>query len=117
LRIENIDKNYKDKFIKEINDDLNIPNALAVAQDMLKSDIYDEIKFATILDFDKVLGLNLEDMAKDIDLPDDIKKLVSDRQKARDEKDYKESDRLRDEIETLGYLVEDTKDGQRVIKK
>lgn len=117
LRVENIDKNYKDKFIKEINDDLNLPNALAVVQDMLKSDLEEEIKLATIFDFDKVLGLNLNKLSEEIELPDDVKKLFDARQKAREEKNFNESDRLRGEIAALGFIVEDTKDGQRIFKK
>lgn len=117
LKAEKIDINFKNKFVEAINDDMNMPQALAVVQELLKSDLDDDIKYATVMDFDKVLGLDLEKMAKDIDLPENIKILVDNRQKARDNKDFEESDRMRDEIEKLGYMVEDTKDGQRIIKK
>lgn len=111
---------FKDKFIKAINDDLNTPRALAITQELLKANISKEEKLTTILDFDRVLGLNLEvfsSMKKFLTLPDRVKKLVADRQKARENKNFAESDRLRKEIEKLGYNVEDTKDGQRVSKK
>ena len=36
---------------------------------------------------------------------------------SREENNFEESDRLREEIEKLGYVVEDTKEGMRVFKK
>jgi cysteinyl-tRNA synthetase len=59
----------------------------------------------------------LAGVLKEEDLPADVKELAEERGKARREKNFKESDRLRDEIEKQGYMVEDTKDGQRVSKK
>ena len=55
-----VDEDYKKKFITTIEDDFNSPQALAVIFEMFKSDLSDEDKLATILDFDKVLGLNLD---------------------------------------------------------
>jgi cysteinyl-tRNA synthetase len=111
-----INENYKDKFLTAVNDDLNMPQALSVIQDMLKSDLKSEDKLATVLDFDRVLGLNLDSMDTE-KLPAEIKKLTVAREKARTEKKYEESDRLRQEIESRGYVVEDTKEGMRVFKK
>jgi len=48
------------------------------------------------------------------DLPVKVRALIDERQKARDHKDYKESDRLRDEIKKIGYFVEDIKDGLKI---
>jgi len=50
-------------------------------------------------------------------LPEEIKILVAKRQAARNAKDWAASDRLRDTIQDLGYLVQDTKEGMQVIKK
>ncbi len=99
-----------------VNDDLNIPRALAVVQEMLKSDIDDAKKYATILDFDRVLGLNLDKLDKPETLPQNIQKLVEARQAARAAKEWAKSDQLRDQIQELGYTVQDTKDGMKVIK-
>jgi cysteinyl-tRNA synthetase len=115
-----VNRVFKDKFLEAINDDLNTPQALAVVQELLKSDLSKEEKLTTVLDFDKVLGLDLEPllaMKKYSDLPDGLKKLIADRQKAREEKKWQESDKLRKEIEAMGYNLEDTKDGQKVKKK
>jgi cysteinyl-tRNA synthetase len=116
-RVGDVNKAFKDKFLSSINDDLNTSQALAVMQEVFKSDLSKEEKLATILDFDEVLGLDLSFIRKVSELHDEAIRLKEKRQKARDEKNFAESDRLRDEIEKLGYIVEDTKDGQRIYKK
>jgi cysteinyl-tRNA synthetase len=108
---------YKTKFLGAINDDLNMPRAMAVVQEMLKSNIADVDKHATVLDYDRVLGLRLDQVDKPAELPQKITLLVAERQAARDAKDWAASDRLRDTIQELGYLVQDTKEGMQVIKK
>ena len=107
---------FKTKFMEKINDDLNMPRALAVVQEMLKSDISDADKFATIMDFDRVLGLGLDQVNKLDALPVEVQKLIDDRQAARAAKDWARSDQLRDVIQDMGYTVQDTKDGMTVIK-
>jgi len=47
---------FKNKFSEAVNDDLNMPRAMAVIQEMLKSKVSDAQKYSTILDFDRVLG-------------------------------------------------------------
>ena len=108
---------FKDKFNAAINDDLNMPRAMAVIQEMLKSDIGDAQKYGTILDFDRVLGLQLDRLGQAQALPSAVQKLVDSRRQARQAKDFAASDQLRAEIEALGYQVQDTKDGMKVVKK
>ena len=103
--------------MEAINDDLNIPRAMAVVQEMLKSNISDAEKHTTILDFDSVLGLRLDQLDKEQALPGEVQKLVDARLNAREAKNFAASDQLRSEIETLGYQVQDTKDGMKVVKK
>ena len=112
-----VNSEFKNRFLQAVNDDLNMPRALAAVQEMLKSRIGDHEKHATILDFDRVLGLDLEQVDKPEILPEDIQKMVDARQKARSEKDWAASDRLRDELQKLGYRVQDTKEGMTLIKK
>ncbi len=109
---------WKDKFLIAINDDLNMPNALAVLNELLKSDESDENKLATILDFDKVLGLDLAKagMKDEIKIPENVQKILDERELARKNKDWKKSDELRDEIQKLGFEVKDTANGQEVKK-
>jgi len=106
----------REKFMEAINDDLNMPRAMAVIQEMLKSDIPGAEKHATILDFDRVLGLSLGQVDRPQELPAEVQALVDARRRARASKDWAGSDRLRDEILALGYTVKDTRDGMQLIK-
>ena len=108
---------FKGKFSEAVNDDLNMPRAMAVIQEMLKSKISDAQKYSTILDFDRVLGLQLDQLVQAQALPETVQKLADARQQARQAKDFAASDQLRAEIEALGYQVQDTKDGMKVVKK
>lgn len=117
LEIMDVNKNFKNKFLEAISDDLNTPRTLAVAQEVLKSDLSAKEKLATILDFDKVLGLDLAKALEKNELPSEVENLAEARQAARNKKDFNRSDELRKEIENLGYMVEDTKEGQRIIRK
>ncbi|HRY60354.1 MAG TPA: cysteine--tRNA ligase [Patescibacteria group bacterium] len=107
-----------DDFKNEINDDLNTPKALAVLQEVLKSDITNADKLATVLDFDKVLGLRLDEVKSEtIDIPEDVIKFAEDRKNAKQEKNFELADSLRAKISEAGYEVEDTKDGYRVVRR
>jgi cysteinyl-tRNA synthetase len=112
-----INAEFKNKFTEALNDDLNMPRAMAIIQEMLKSKISDAQKCGTILDFDRVLGLQLDQLDQAQALPEAVQKLVAARQQARQAKDFTSSDQLRAEIEALGYQVQDTKDGMKVVKK
>ena len=90
---------------------------MAVVQELLKSDISEEQKHTTLLDFDRVLGLDLDRVDKKEILPQEVQNLIDARKTARKAKEWATSDRLREEILALGYLVQDTKDGMKVIKK
>ncbi len=61
--------------------------------------------------------LNIAGAIHESPLPDEIKKMVHNRQKAKEEKNFEKSDKLREEIEKSGYAVEDTKEEMRVFKK
>jgi len=113
-----VNSEFKDKFVETISDDFNSPQALAILQEVLKSDLSDADKLATILDFDKVLGLNLSKVKKEkIEIPKEVQELVKEREEARKNKDWGRSDELRGKIEKLGYVVEDTTSGVIVKKK
>ncbi len=114
---QNINTEFKSKFTEALNDDLNMPRAMATVQEMLKSTISDAQKYGTILDFDRVLGLRLDQLDQAQALPEGVQKLVAARQQARQDKDFATSDQLRAEIEALGYQVQDTPDGMNVVKK
>ena len=110
-----INKKYLAKFENAINDDLNIPNALQVLWNFLR-DENAEGKFQTVKKMDRVFGLNLTEKEK-ISVPEKVKKLAQERQKAREEKNWKKSDELRNKINQIGYLIEDNEKGFLLKKK
>jgi cysteinyl-tRNA synthetase len=114
--IGKVHQEYQNKFKEYIEDDLDTPRALALLWDVFKDpNMSDADKKATILDFDKVLGLGFENLKKEI-IPEEVKKLAKEREQARKNKDFKKSDELRKEINSLGYDIKDTSEGQKINK-
>jgi cysteinyl-tRNA synthetase len=111
-----IAQEYQQKFKNFIEDDLDTPQALALVWDLLKDEnVSKEDKKATLLDFDKVLGLGLEDLREEI-IPEEVMKLVEEREQARQNKDFQKSDELREKIHSLGYVVKDSDAGYKIEK-
>lgn len=114
----NLDDDYIQRFEECIHDDLNMPRAIALAWELLKSDLPAAEKKATILQFDRVYGLGLAEWKPSEETaPLEILALLEQRQAARAEKRWADADRLRNEIQTAGYDIEDTPQGSRVKKK
>lgn len=104
-----VDSSYKERFLTYINDDLNTSKAIALIFDLLKdSSVTDENKKTTILDFDKVLKLELDKVETTSEIPSQVIELAQRRKAARDNKDFALADALREEIENIGYMVKDT---------
>lgn len=104
-------------FIEAVNNDLNIPQAVAVMWDMVRSDNPTSAKAKTILEMDKILGLKLDEyLGKVIEVPEEVMHLVRKREQARNTGNFKESDKLRKEIKKLGFQIEDTPSGPRIKK-
>lgn len=101
---------FEKKFQEAINDDLNMPQALATVWQLLKSDCPDKAKRKSINLFDAILGLGLKDV-ETISVPKQIEKLITEREIARQEKNWPRADELRDVIKHQGFLVEDTEAG------
>ncbi len=109
------DQSYLKRFEERINDDLNMPQAIALTWDLVKSDLSPGTKKATIDKFDKVSGLGLATWEPVIEeVPAEVLALVEARQKARSEKQWGEADSLRDHILAAGYEIQDTADGPQV---
>ncbi len=115
------DQKYLEKFTEFVNDDLDTPRALALLWKVLDdAELSPKDKKATVLEFDKVLGLKLDaalDSETSTELPEEIKKLAEKRENTRKNKDWKTSDTLREELEKLGFKVKDTDAGQKISKK
>ena len=101
------------RFTEAINEDLNFPRALAVAWEVAKGELPNATKRATLLLFDNVFALGLG-MTKEIEVPASVFRLAEERTRARAQRDFLEADRLREELRTLGWQVEDAADGFRL---
>jgi len=103
---------YLEKFKLQINDDLNTAKALATLWEMIKDKSLTEgEKYGIILRFDDVLGLDVNAIIEEEPIPEEVIELAKKRVLARKNKDWGESDSLRDEIQEAGYSIKDTKDG------
>lgn len=103
---------HSEAFLKLINDDLDTPKALALFWQVFYGDYPDADKRATLLNFDKVLGLDLASI-KVLEVPIQIKNLIQEREIARAKNDWARADKIRFEISQLGFRVEDTQDGPK----
>ncbi len=107
---------YKKTFLEYINDNLNVPRALALLWTLLDDkNLTNQDKYKLAIEFNKIFGLDLDKNNEEI--PKNILELADKREKARKNKDWKESDRLRDEIKKEGYLIEDSSSGFILKKK
>ena len=113
---ENKKDYYINRFNDFINDDLNIPKALALLNDMIKDNKLGSVeKLEITKHFDQVFGLKLLEK-EEADIPEDVLKLAEEREKARSEKNYELSDKYRDMIREKGFEVRDSKEGQTLEK-
>ncbi len=109
---------YKKEFSEDIADDLNVPSALGVLFTMVKEpaskDIYD-----LALEFDRVFGLSLDKIEekKESDIPAEIIEKAEKMQSARLEKNWAVADALRAELNELGYIIKNTKEGYEITIK
>jgi cysteinyl-tRNA synthetase len=127
-------KEYIEEFQKAINDDLNMPLALQSLQLILKDDkVSGKAKLEIIGKMDEVLGLDLLKKEKELkeeikigaemqyvlikgEVPAEIKKLAEERLVAKKKKDFKLADKLREKINKLGFVINDTANGYELKK-
>ena len=107
----------KNRFLEAINDDLNMPVAMSVVWEVVKNPRKSQKLKDLLLKFDTVLGFHLANYQKQEEqLPAEILELIKQRDEARQNKNWAESDRIRDLFIKQGYLVKDTKEGTIVQK-
>ncbi len=111
IPLSEVAKKYQSDFWSACDDDLNTPIALAHLWTMIKDQhLHVAEKYALLLDFDSVLGLQIQDMA-DQKISDDLRALIDARQAARAAKDWAKSDALREALAARGVTIKDTPDG------
>lgn len=109
---------YKERFEKELCNDLNTSMAVTVVYDLLKADMTDATKRALIEDFDKVLSLNLltavveeTDSGVDAEMEAYILAMIEERKAAKKEKNFARADEIRNTLLEKGIILEDTREG------
>lgn len=111
-------EDYKKRFNEALGNDLNVPQALSVVWELLKSNVPSQDKYDLIMDFDEVLGLDLRNVSgatsQASGIPEEIEEMLKKRETLRTEKKFEEADKVRAEIENKGFVLEDTPTGVSV---
>ena len=113
---------FEERFLEAVNDDLNMPKALAVMWELVKSDNPTGAKSRSLFKMDQILGLDLQKAALHLKkeqgiVPAQIAELVRERESLRKKKKFNAADQIRAQIERMGYEIEDNKKGTIVRKK
>ena len=119
---EKVIEEYRNRFMNAVNDDLNMPLATGVMWEVARNNVKSKQYADLLLEFDKILGLDLENASEylekqaKIEIPEEVKELLEQRKLAREEKNWSESDRIRDILREKGYQVKDSKEGMTIEK-
>ena len=101
---------FEEEFKKAVDDDLDIPKAVALMRKMVKSDDPTHAKHQTLLKMDEVLGLGIAKVKK-ASLPRGARELITEREELRKSGKFKEADEIRGRLINMGVTIEDTKEG------
>ena len=126
----NVLQAYQVKFHEYINDDLDTPRAVSLLHDIMGDEtVSNEDKRATFLNFDLVLGIGFGESDKQLvenlsgekqitldEATKKVQKLLEMRNRAREDKNWVEADRIRDEISSMGYKIVDDRKGPKLVK-
>jgi len=107
----------ENEFYETMANDLNTAKALSVLQEIINSNNDNSNKLNSILEIDKVLGLNLRELRKEaLDISKEGRDILKEREVARDNKDWELADKLREDLKNINIEVKDTSEGQKAIK-
>ena len=110
--IEEAKEKYETLFKQALENDLNTSDALTILYDVLKSNLNNKTKLFLVEEFDKVLSLDLLKEDKiDEELEKYILEKIEERNIAKKNKDYSKADNIREELESRGILISDTREG------
>lgn len=109
---------YANKFYEAISNDLDMPKALSIIWELLRSKTPNPVKAATLYKMDEVFGLKIKENSKKLkNVPEEVLKMAKERDDLRRAKRYHLADQMRAKIEKMGFVVEDTKKGSRVTRR
>jgi len=111
--VEKVRQEWWTRFIERVNDNLDLPGALALTWALARSDLSGKTKLAVIQNFDRVLGLDLDRALTEYSIPETISDVVRQRDGVRREGRFTEADAMREQLSAEGYVVEDTRNGAR----
>lgn len=106
------DIDYIGKFMDALSQDLNMPKAIAIMWELLRSNkVEDSVKAATLKEMDQVLGLEIfENSERQQKIPANVLKLVEERDIFKKNRQYTHADHARNKIEKMGYILKDVVD-------
>ncbi len=108
---------WRTTFWEKVENDLDLPSALATVWNMAQSPLPDAAKAALVVEFDQLLGLDLDKVPAKLEVPTQVGNHVEQRRGFRSSGSYDEADALRDHIASHGYVVEDQMDGALIRPK
>lgn len=111
-----VSTDYLNQFEEAINDDINLPQAVAVMWDMLKSEIPEGAKLKTLEKFDEVLGLDIKEHIG-YEVPAEISKKAVLRWEYRKRGIWDKADLLRREISEAGFTIDDGPNDYKIRRK
>ena len=108
---------WRRRFWDTVENDLDMPGALALTWELVRSELPGQAKMALLLEFDQIYGLDLDQVPQEYQLPEPVASTVGERGSLRQQADYTAADALRSNIVAQGYLLEDTVEAPRVRPK
>ncbi len=109
---------YEAKFFEAVELDLDMPKAISIMWGMMRSEEDAARKTTTLKRMDEILGLSIFDQAEELsNIPQEVLELVDEREMYRRNKMFAKSDELRAQIERMGYVLKDSKDGAKILRK
>ncbi|NQW22084.1 MAG: cysteine--tRNA ligase [SAR202 cluster bacterium] len=108
---------YRKRFWDTVETDLDLPGALALTWEMVRSELPGRAKMDLLLEFDQLFGLDLDKAPTELALAADVTAALRTRDGHRENSDYSKSDSIRGQISSDGYVVQDTPDGTRARPK
>jgi len=111
-------RGYGDEFMSHVYTDLRIPQALSVLWTMLKDDtVAARDKLAVLYEMDRILGLKLKEGTPKLEIDEEVKEMIKEREAARGNRDFARADEIRDLLLERGIVLKDTSDGTKWSRK